>query len=128
MLESKQRSAHARKAQKAIDPALALIEESWEKREMVSVSRMAEVCFLSESHFRRLFTEVMEESPKNYLMRCKMERAAALLKEGELTVTEIALRCGFQSHSTFYREFCKYYGCNPSEYRIKIYWQSRSSG
>ena len=99
--------------------ALRLVEESLNKGERVTVADMAEACFLSESHFRRVFGARMGESPKGYLTRKRLEKAAILLRNGALSVSQISWSCGFRNHSTFYRDFVKHYGCNPSEYREK---------
>lgn len=106
-----------KKGRRAIDAALTLVEESLRTQTNIGVPEMAEACFLSESHFRRQFTAIMGESPKSYLMRKRMELAEELLRVSEQTVTEISFCCGFHNHSTFYREFVKHYGCNPTEYR-----------
>ncbi|MBQ9783201.1 MAG: helix-turn-helix transcriptional regulator [Clostridia bacterium] len=116
-MEQSKRETTREKGRRAIDASLTLAEESLRAQRSIGVSEMAEACFLSESHFRRLFASVMGESPKAYLMRKRMELAAELLRDGEQTVTEISFRCGFHNHSTFYREFVKHYGCNPTEYR-----------
>ena len=106
-----------KKGRRAIDAAIRLVDEALREQREIGVPDMAEACFLSESHFRRQFTAIMGESPKSYLMRRRMELAEELLRDGEQTVTEISFRCGFHNHSTFYREFVKHYGCNPTEYR-----------
>lgn len=104
----------------AIKPALMLVEKSLEVGgKPVRVTDMAEACFVSVSHFRRMFTARMKESPVEYLLRRKMEKAAELLVESDMPISEISWFCGCRNHSTFFREFVGFYGCNPTEYREK---------
>ena len=109
-----------RKKEAILEPAILLVEEALrEGGKPLRVTDMAEACFMSTSHFRRLFTERMKESPVEYLLRRKMEKAAELLCESDLPVLEISWFCGCRNHSTFFREFVSFYGCNPTEYREK---------
>lgn len=54
-----------------------------------------------------------------YVTEVRMQEAAKLLSESDMTVEEILFACGYQSKSTFYRAFSKTYGCSPLEYRTK---------
>ena len=84
----------------------------------LSLEELAQLCHLSLSSFKRKFKEVFEESPKKYIARKKVERAAELLKSKELRVSDVAYDVGFDSLSTFNRNFNSIYGKSPSEYRV----------
>jgi AraC-like DNA-binding protein len=75
-----------------------------------------EAC-LSTYHFQRLFKEVFGESPHEYGLRRRLERAARLLAETRLPVTEICLETGFQSLGSFSTLFRRRFGVSPREIR-----------
>ena len=116
-MELSHMSMTRKKAERITADAITFMENALREQRAIDVPDMAEACFLSESHFRRLFTSVTGESPKAYWRRRRLETAAKLLCESEQTVTEISFLCCFTNHSTFYREFLKHYGCNPTKYR-----------
>ncbi|MEL6537779.1 MAG: AraC family transcriptional regulator [Bacteroidota bacterium] len=84
----------------------------------LSLEELATLCHLSLSSFKRKFTEVFGESPKKYLNRKKVERAAELLKSGEDRISDIAYDVGFDSMATFSRNFTAQYGQSPSDFRL----------
>ncbi|OJJ14653.1 AraC family transcriptional regulator [marine bacterium AO1-C] len=84
----------------------------------LSLEELAQLCHLSLSSFKRKFKEVFDESPKKYIARKKVERAAELLKSKELRISDVAYDVGFDSLSTFNRNFNSIYGKSPSEYRV----------
>lgn len=65
----------------------------------------------------KLFQERLGLTPNGYLIRARVERACTLLDEGKLTLTEIALACGFSSASYFSTVFRKYRGHAPGRHR-----------
>jgi len=79
----------------------------------------SEACF-SPFHFHRLFTAIIGETPRDYIERCKLERAAnRLCTAPERSVLETALDSGYSSVSTFSRAFKKYYQVSPSKFLKK---------
>ncbi|CAM1342616.1 helix-turn-helix domain-containing protein [Tenacibaculum amylolyticum] len=84
----------------------------------LTVKELALLTHLSESSFKRKFKEVFEESPKKYLTRKKLERAAELLKSSKNRISEIAYDVGFESTATFNRNFQSHFGKSPSDYRL----------
>lgn len=72
---------------------------------------------LSSFHLQRLFKAAIGETPKAYVSRLRLERAAFRLLLHDSNVLDIALECGFQSHETFLRAFRRRFGRVPSEYR-----------
>jgi len=72
---------------------------------------------VTPSHFSRSFTATVGESPRAYVERLRLERAAVLLVVRAASVLEIALESGFQSHETFTRAFSRRFGIAPSRWR-----------
>jgi AraC-like DNA-binding protein len=98
-------------------PAIHLVSDAIDAHRRLTVAELADACFLSESHFRKVFTAVIGESPKNYLIRTQTRKAAHLLISTETPIAEISCICGFDDTSTFYRRFLRIYGVSPSQYR-----------
>ena len=70
-----------------------------------SIDDLATLCNLSTSSFKRKFKEVFEESPKRYIKRKRLEKAADLLRHGQLRITEICYDCGFNDITHFSKIF-----------------------
>ena len=71
----------------------------------LDVPTMAHAAFMSPSHFTRRFRLVYGETPYTYLMTRRIERAMALLRRGDLTVTEVCLAVGASSLGSFSARF-----------------------
>jgi AraC family transcriptional regulator len=85
--------------------------------EDLSLEVLSAKASLSPSHFQRTFQALIGETPKNYVARLRLERAAFRLLIHEARLLEIALDCGFQNHETFTRAFRRRFGMPPSSYR-----------
>jgi AraC-like DNA-binding protein len=72
---------------------------------------------ISAGHLSREFRRAYGESPYSYLMTRRIERAMALLRRGELSVTEVCFAVGCQSLGTFSTRFTELVGVPPSVYR-----------
>lgn len=83
------------------------------------VRRLARVSGVSEAHFARSFRDAFGVPPHRYLLTRRLERAAALLRETDLAVTEIAFRTGWQSLGSFGRTFRDVLGESPREHRAR---------
>ncbi len=84
----------------------------------LSLEELAALCHLSLSSFKRKFAEVFNESPKKYIAKKKVEKAASMLKADNQRVSDIAYEVGFDSLATFSRNFTAIYGQSPSDYRL----------
>jgi AraC-like DNA-binding protein len=84
----------------------------------LSLDELAALCHLSVSSFKRKFKEAFNDSPKKYIAKKKVEKAANLLKTEGLRVSDIAYDVGFESLATFNRNFTSIYGKSPSEFRL----------
>jgi AraC family transcriptional regulator len=83
----------------------------------VSLDALAHRAGMSVFHLHRVFSAAVGETPKQFTLRLKLGRAAALLLSGRDTVLDIALACGFRSHEVFCRAFRRRFGMSPSAYR-----------
>lgn len=98
---------------------LALIHERWaEPLELGDIARSANV---GERECERAFKRLIGLTPKQYLIKYRTARAASLLSSRpDLSIAEVAARCGFNSPSVFARTFRDYYSVTPREYRRSI--------
>jgi transcriptional regulator GlxA family with amidase domain len=83
------------------------------------VRRLARVSGVSEAHFARSFKDAFGVPPHRYLLTRRLERAAALLRDTDLSITEIAFETGWKSLGTFGRTFRDVTGESPSELRAR---------
>jgi AraC-like DNA-binding protein len=85
----------------------------------LDIPALARSAHVSESHFSRSFKAAFGETPHRYLLTRRLERAKALLRAGELTVTEVCLAVGFTSLGSFSTQFRRFVGVSPTEYRAR---------
>ena len=85
--------------------------------EPISVADMARAAALSPAYFSREFRRTFGESPHQYLLTRRLERAAALLRNTDRTVTEVCIAVGLSSLGSFTTSFRRVYGATPLEYR-----------
>jgi AraC family transcriptional regulator len=85
--------------------------------EDLSLSAIANNLNMSQYYFCRLFKRSTGISPHQYLIQQRIERAKQLLKRPELTVTAVALQCGFSGQSHFAKHFRKQTGLTPQQFR-----------
>jgi AraC-like DNA-binding protein len=85
--------------------------------ERLGVADMAGAAGLSKAHFSREFRRVFGESPHQYLLTRRLERAAALLRMTDWSVAEICLEVGLVSIGSFTTSFKRAFGQTPTEYR-----------
>ncbi len=83
----------------------------------LNVEALAAGVHMSSGHLSRQFREAFGESPYSYLMTRRIERAMALLRRGDLSVTEVCFEVGCSSLGTFSTRFTELVGNSPSEYR-----------
>jgi AraC-like DNA-binding protein len=85
--------------------------------EPLDVDALARGVHMSAGHLSRRFRDAFGESPYSYLMTRRIERAKALLRRGELSVTEVCFAVGCSSLGTFSTRFTELVGMPPSAYR-----------
>jgi len=87
----------------------------------LDVAELARGAHMSSGHLSRRFREAYGESPYSYVMTRRIERAMALLRNSDLSVTEICFAVGAQSLGTFSTRFKELVGVSPSEYRRRSF-------
>ena len=85
--------------------------------EPLRVDDLARAAGLSRAHFSREFRRAFGESPHAYLLTRRLERAAALLRTTDSSVTEICLAVGLRGLGSFTTSFKRAYGQTPTAYR-----------
>ena len=108
-----------------ITPALDFIQTHY--MENFSVSDLAEMCHLSETHFRRLFHTIMGYSPLDFIISTRIDKACNLLRSTEHSVLSISEQVGFHSISSFNRCFSKMTGQSPRSWRNMIHSADRET-
>jgi transcriptional regulator GlxA family with amidase domain len=83
----------------------------------LDVEALARGVHMSAGHLSREFRQAYGESPYSYLMTRRVERAMALLRRGDLSVTEVCFAVGCSSLGTFSNRFTELVGMPPSVYR-----------
>lgn len=111
-----------RRLLRAKDRMDAASHEAW------PVARLADVSGVSQAHFARSFKQAFGVPPHRYLLTRRIERAAALLRETELPITEIAFQTGWESLGTFGRTFRDILGESPSDCRARERAQAQQLG
>jgi AraC family transcriptional regulator len=86
----------------------------------LSLNVLAKESGYSRVHFLRMFRAATGYAPHNYLLKLRVDRVRELLASSTLSLTEIALECGFSSHSHLTRVFRQILGATPSEYRRSL--------
>jgi AraC-like DNA-binding protein len=100
--------AHLRRARDLMDREYA---------RPLDVAALARAALMSPAHFSRQFRAAYGETPYSYLMTRRVERAKALLRRGELSVTEVCLEVGCTSLGSFSARFTELVGETPTQYR-----------
>jgi AraC-like DNA-binding protein len=85
----------------------------------LDVPALARTALMSPAHFSRRFREAYSETPYSYLMTRRIERAQALLRRGDHTVTEACFAVGCTSLGSFSARFTELVGETPSAYRAR---------
>ncbi|MFC7309513.1 helix-turn-helix transcriptional regulator [Streptomyces monticola] len=87
--------------------------------EPLDVPALAQAALMSPGHFSRSFRAAFGQTPYSYLMTRRVERAKALLRRGDLTVTEVCFAVGCTSLGSFSSRFTELVGESPSAYRAR---------
>lgn len=90
-----------------------------EYAEPLDVAALARTAAMSTAHFSRRFREAYAETPYSYLMTRRIERAKALLRRGDLSVTEVCFAVGCTSLGSFSARFTELVRETPSAYRAR---------
>jgi AraC-like DNA-binding protein len=112
-----QRSINTRRAQAPSRTAriVAFIREFYATP--LTVDTLAKHFAMSPRHLERCFLRDVGRSPKQFILQTRLQAAAAHLRQGTLSIADIANQCGFQSPSHFSASFRQHYGNTPNSYR-----------
>jgi AraC-like DNA-binding protein len=88
-----------------------------EYAEPLDVPTLARAAHMSPSHFSRQFRAAYGETPYSYLMTRRIERAKALLRRGDMSVTDVCMAVGATSLGSFSARFTELVGVTPTAYR-----------
>jgi AraC-like DNA-binding protein len=102
--------AHLRRARDLMDREYA---------SQIDIAALARVALMSDGHFSRQFRATYGETPYSYLMTRRIERAKALLRRGDLSVTEVCMAVGCTSLGSFSARFTEVVGETPTAYRAR---------
>ena len=98
-----------------IAPALDFLQDNYNHQ--FKIGKLADICNMSFTHFRRVFGEIMGCSPLAFLHRTRVIRARDLLLSTNLSILEVSERIGYASISSFNRHFLHETGVCPSDWR-----------
>lgn len=85
----------------------------------ITIQQISQKAAFSPYHFIRLFYRVYKQTPHQYLIQKRLDRAKELLRLSDLSITQICLEVGFESLGSFSSRFRTSTGLSPSEYRKK---------
>jgi AraC-like DNA-binding protein len=88
--------------------------------EPLTVADMARAAGLSPAYFSREFKRAFSESPHQYLLTRRLERAAALLRVTDWSVADVCFAVGAGSLGSFTTSFTRVFGCSPAAYRSSL--------
>jgi transcriptional regulator GlxA family with amidase domain len=91
----------------------------------LDVQALARTALMSTAHFSRRFREAYAETPYSYLMTRRVERAKALLRRGDMGVTDVCFAVGWTSLGSFSARFTEIVGESPSAYRARNHEELR---
>jgi AraC family transcriptional regulator len=124
-------AVHLLRQYAAAKPQLSIYEGGLPQRQLVQVleyldahlhqdiklADLAALLDISQFHFSHLFKQAIGTSPYQYLIQQRVERAKQLLKRTDQSIMDIALECGFNSHSHLSKQFRQFTGMTPKAYR-----------
>lgn len=90
-------------------------------REEITIDQLSRMANMSTRHFRRIFHGIYGTSPLKYINNLRIQAASHLLTNSKLSVTEIAIRCGYSDGNYFSSKFKQATGKSPMEYRKYIH-------
>jgi transcriptional regulator GlxA family with amidase domain len=89
--------------------------------EKITLEEMAHECFMSPNYFSSYFKKITECTFSNYLHGIRVRQAQKLLNTSDMGIAQIALECGFNNISNFYRIYKNFTGKNPGDERNRTH-------
>ena len=106
-----------------IEPALEYVKHNFHSG--IKISQLAKECTMSETHFRRTFVHYMNMKPSDYINFIRIQKSCAMLREDNLPITEIASHVGYESASSYIRNFRKILGCTPYQWKKQDFQEDK---
>ena len=97
--------------------AVAHIERNYQRD--LTVEELADTCGLNRNYFSKLFKEAMGCPPQEFIIRMRLSKATEMMRTEDLSIGEIAARCGYVNQMHFSRAFKKRYHVSPREWRSR---------
>jgi AraC family transcriptional regulator len=94
----------------------------------LSLDEMAQSVELSTAHFARMFRKSTGETPHQFVLRKRLERAKTMLRARDARVLDVALACGFKTQQHFAQAFREVWGVSPTEYRQELVGSEATGG
>lgn len=98
-----------------IEPAIEYVNNNYDTE--IKISVLAEVCNMSESHFRRIFGKYMNMKPGDYINYIRIRKSCGLLRRTNMTIGDITSKIGYDSQGSFIRNFRNMIGMTPLQWR-----------
>lgn len=117
LADERDKSRHTKRVNEYIKKSLDYVGEHY--MEQLRVEDIAEASGLSESHFRRVFEDAMNMKPLDYVNLVRVDKACFLIEKEDASMEEIGYRVGFQTQSTFNRNFKRLTGLSPYQWKSK---------
>lgn len=107
-----------------ISPALEYMNAHYSST--IRAGELAEVCHMSETHFRRIFEGCVNMAPIDYLNFIRIQKACEMMKKTNAPMDSVAEACGFVTTSTFNRNFRKFLNTSPYQWKLNPEMNERS--
>ena len=101
-----------------IGNAISFMKKNYYKT--ISIEQLASVAKMSNRNFFRLFKNTIGCTPINYLLRIRLNHASEMLTYSDISISEIALSCGFYDSNYFCRKFKEVRNMTPRQFRLKL--------
>ncbi len=98
-----------------IKSVLEYIEQQYSQP--ITLQELADVAKMNPKYFCRVFRELAQQTPMEYVIHYRIEQAAAMLTATDMPIMDIAMECGFNNYSYFIRTFKQLLGETPKQYR-----------
>ncbi len=95
-----------------IEPALQKIRQCY--RDQLTLDELADVCCVNKYHFCRIFKEIMGTSPMQYLCDYRLNHADIIIRNTNMSISDVIFDCGFNDKSYFYKCYKSRFGSTPS--------------
>lgn len=115
--EEREQAKRSLKLSQYLGAAITYVDEHY--MDEIKVADMANMCGLSESHFRRVFEESMGMKPVEYINLIRIKNACRLIQEKDISMEEVCKRVGYQTSSTFNRNFKRLINMTPYQWKAQ---------